>query len=88
MTFNTPTPKQLGFSFPAEFAQQRALWLSWPHKEASWPGKLHTIYKPYCEFILQVSRHQKVCINVADTACSNLHLQKLKNLLLMFRELN
>jgi agmatine deiminase len=60
------TPKSLGFSFPAEFAPQRALWLSWPHKEASWPGKLQTIYKPYCEFILQVSRHQQVCINVGD----------------------
>jgi len=69
MTFQSnhiPTPKQLGFHFPAEFEKQRALWLSWPHKEASWPGKLHLIYKPYCEFILQVSRHQKVCINVAD----------------------
>jgi agmatine deiminase len=69
MAFHTTnTPKQLGFSFPAEFAPQRALWLSWPHKEASWPGKLHMIYKPYCEFLLQVSRHQKVCINVADAA--------------------
>ncbi|MXN90566.1 agmatine deiminase family protein [Flavobacterium sp. Sd200] len=69
MTLHTAnTPKQLGYHFPAEFEPQRALWLSWPHKEASWPGKLHTIYKPYCEFILQVSRHQKVCINVADTA--------------------
>lgn len=67
MSFHSDnTPKKLGFSFPAEFAPQRAMWLSWPHKEASWPGKLHTIYKPYCEFILQVSRHQAVCINVAD----------------------
>ena len=61
-----PTPKQLGFSFPAEFAPQRALWLSWPHKEESWPGKIETIYKPYSEFILYVSRDQQVCINVAD----------------------
>ncbi|AXG74477.1 agmatine deiminase family protein [Flavobacterium arcticum] len=65
---NKSTPKQLGFTFPAEFAPQRALWLSWPHKEESWPGKLETIYKPYCEFILYVSRHQQVCINVADDA--------------------
>lgn len=64
--FGQPTPKQLGFTFPAEFAPQRALWLSWPHKEESWPGKLEIIYKPYCEFILYVSRHQQVCINVAD----------------------
>ncbi|KAF2516261.1 agmatine deiminase family protein [Flavobacterium salilacus subsp. salilacus] len=64
--FGHPTPKQLGFTFPAEFAPQRALWLSWPHKEESWPGKLETVYKPYSEFILYVSRHQQVCINVAD----------------------
>lgn len=79
MAFHTNnTPKQLGFHFPAEFEQQRALWLSWPHKEASWPGKLHTIYKPYCEFILQVSRHQKVCINVADAAMQQFALTEIE----------
>ncbi|WP_255566922.1 agmatine deiminase family protein [Flavobacterium litorale] len=72
------TPKQLGFHFPAEFAPQRALWLSWPHKEESWPGKLHLIYKPYCEFILYVSRHQKVCINVADATMQAFALQQLE----------
>lgn len=72
------TPKQSGFYFPAEFEQQRALWLSWPHKEASWPGKLHTIYKPYCEFILQVSRHQKVCINVADATMERFALTEIE----------
>lgn len=76
--FGHTTPKQLGFHFPAEFAEQRALWLSWPHKEASWPGKLHTIYKPYCEFILQVSRHQKVCINVVDTAMQQFALTEIE----------
>jgi agmatine deiminase len=79
MAFHTNnTPKQLGFHFPAEFEQQRALWLSWPHKEASWPGKLHTIYKPYCEFILQVSRHQKVCINVTDAAMQQFALTEIE----------
>jgi agmatine deiminase len=60
------TPRELGFRFPAEFEKQSALWLSWPHKEASWPGKLHLIYDPYSEFILRVASHQKVCINVTD----------------------
>jgi len=41
------SPKSQGFYFPAEFAQQEAIWLSWPHKEESWPGKLQSIYKPY-----------------------------------------
>ena len=34
------TPKSLGYRFPAEFELHEATWLSWPHKEASWPGKL------------------------------------------------
>jgi agmatine deiminase len=60
------TPKELGFYFPAEFAPQRAMWLSWPHKEASWPGKIHTIYPVYCQFIKLIAEGQQVCINVAD----------------------
>ena len=73
------TPKELGFYFPAEFATQRALWLSWPHKEASWPGKLEAVYNPYCEFILQVADHQKVCINVANQAMKEFALMQLKS---------
>lgn len=73
------TPKELGFYFPAEFAPQRALWLSWPHKEESWPGKLHTIYNSYCEFILQVADHQKVCINVANEALKSFALQQIQS---------
>ena len=60
------TPRELGFTFPAEFEKQAAMWLSWPHKEASWPGKIETIYKPYSQFIKLVAEDQEVCINVAD----------------------
>ncbi|SUJ29699.1 Putative agmatine deiminase [Sphingobacterium spiritivorum] len=60
------TPKALGFSFPAEWAPQEAMWLSWPHKEESWPGKLETVYAPYAQFIKAVAEAQKVRINVAD----------------------
>ncbi|AWM14599.1 agmatine deiminase family protein [Flavobacterium sp. NRK F10] len=73
------TPKELGFYFPAEFAPQRALWLSWPHKEESWPGKIETIYNPYCEFILQVADHQKVCINVANENMKTFALQQIQS---------
>ena len=60
------TPRELGFTFPAEFEKQRAMWLSWPHKEASWPGKIETIFPVYAQFIKLVAEGQKVCINVAD----------------------
>jgi agmatine deiminase len=77
LIIETQTPRQAGYSFPAEFAKQRAVWLSWPHKEASWPGKIETIYKPYCEFISLVSRGQKVCINVTDEKMKAFALQNL-----------
>lgn len=60
------TPKKLGLHFPAEFAPQEAMWLSWPHKEASWPGKIDTIYPVYAKFIGLIAEAQKVRINVAD----------------------
>ena len=61
-----PTPKQLGYYFPAEFAPHVATWLSWPHKEASWPGKIETIYPNYCRFVRELTVSEKVCINVND----------------------
>jgi len=60
------SPASQGFSFPAEWALHTATWLSWPHKEESWPGKIDTIYKPYCEFIKVISEGELVRINVAD----------------------
>jgi agmatine deiminase len=60
------SPKKAGFTFPAEWAPHEATWLSWPHKEESWPGKLETIYAPYCEFIKVVAQDEKVRININD----------------------
>jgi len=72
------TPKQLGYRFPAEFEPHAATWLSWPHKEASWPGKIHAIYPYYCRFIKELTASEKICINVNDAAMKNFaiaHLQ-------------
>ena len=68
ITSGKVTPKQLGYYFPAEFEIHEASWLSWPHKEASWPGKIHTIYPYYAEFIRQLALSEKVRINVNDEA--------------------
>jgi len=62
------TPKAAGYYFPAEFHQHAATWLSWPHKEASWPGKIHTIYPYYSQFINELVKGEDVCINVRDEA--------------------
>jgi len=62
------TPKELGFYFPAEWYKHTATWLSWPHKNESWPSKIDTIYEPYSKFIKLVSEDEFVCINVINEA--------------------
>jgi len=74
------TPKELGLHFPAEFAMQEAMWLSWPHKEASWAGKLDSIYPIYCRFIQLVANNQKVRINVANESMKQFAIGQLYNI--------
>lgn len=75
---DSPTPKELGYYFPAEFARHEATWLSWPHKEASWPGKIHTIYPVYSEFVKRVAEGERVNINVVDDAMKQFAIQQLE----------
>jgi agmatine deiminase len=58
------TPKELGYRFPAEWVKHEATWLSWPHKEESWPGKLNSIYPIYAQFIKALTAGEKVRINM------------------------
>ncbi len=71
------TPKDLGYYFPAEFAPHDATWLSWPHKEASWPGKIHTIYPYYSAFVGELLKGERVCINVVDESMKASAIQHL-----------
>ncbi len=70
-------PKELGYYFPAEFAKHTATWLSWPHKEASWPGKIETIYPIYAKFVKYVAEGEIVRINVVDDVMKQKALQHL-----------
>ncbi|MEP7257974.1 MAG: agmatine deiminase family protein, partial [Flavitalea sp.] len=70
-----PTPYELGYYFPAEFDAHDAVWLSWPHKEASWPGKLNVIYPYYSQFVKELAKSEKVHINVSGEAMKNAAIQ-------------
>lgn len=61
-----PTLKSRGYYFPAEFEKHIATWLSWPHKEASWPGKIETIFPVYARFVKLLAEGEYVHINVCD----------------------
>lgn len=53
---------------PAEWAAHQATWLSWPHKEASWPGKIEDIQPIYAQMVAALARSEPVHINVNDEA--------------------
>lgn len=54
------------FHMPAEWATHRATWLSYPHNENSWPGKIETIFPSYNLFIKTLAEDEEVHISVLD----------------------
>jgi agmatine deiminase len=61
------TPSALGYRMPAEWEPHRGTWLSWPHKEASWPGKFGAVPKIFAAMVRHVADHEEVHINVAGS---------------------
>ncbi len=64
----TRFPNDLGYIFPAEWEEHEATWLSWPHKEESWPDRIELIFPNYAAFIAELTKGEKVRINVKDEA--------------------
>jgi agmatine deiminase len=60
------TPKESGYRMPAEWEPHERTWLSWPHNEKSWPGRIHTIFDSYTQFVKLLAESEKVGINVCN----------------------
>ncbi|MBN1159253.1 MAG: agmatine deiminase family protein [Bacteroidales bacterium] len=60
------TLKALGYRFPAEWEKHASTWLSYPHNELSWPGRINTIFPYYHQFIKELTKGELVNINVRD----------------------
>ncbi len=50
---------------PAEWEPHRGTWLSWPHKEASWPGKFEGVPAIFARMVRLLADREEVHINVA-----------------------
>ena len=61
----TPKPADLGYRMPAEWEPHRGTWLSWPHKEASWPGKFSPVPAIFARMVRHLADQEEVHINVA-----------------------
>jgi agmatine deiminase len=66
MLKNNVTPATLGYRMPAEWEPHEATWLSWPHKEASWPDAFEHVPAAFVEMARHISASELVRINVAD----------------------
>jgi len=53
------------FVFPAEWEQHECSWISWPHHEPDWPGKLEAVKWAYVELVRLIgsSEHVHVLCN-------------------------
>jgi len=49
---------------PAEWAPHRGTWLSWPHRESSWPERFAPVPGVFVEIVRQLSAVEEVHINV------------------------
>ena len=51
---------------PAEWEPQAAVWLSWPHNRATWPGRFRPIPPVFAKIVARISQFEDVRINCAD----------------------
>jgi agmatine deiminase len=63
-----PSPASLGYHMPPEFAPHRGTWLSWPHREESWPGKFGPVPQVFAEIVRHLAPQEEVHVNVLDDA--------------------
>jgi len=75
---NPPTPRQLGYTFPPEWAPHCGTWLSWPRPEGiSFPGRYHHIANNLAGLVRAIALHEDVHINVPNENYHRIALETL-----------
>lgn len=67
------TPASLGFRMPAEWESQAAIWLSWPHRQKTWPRNYAPIPAKFAEIAATISRYEPVRFNIAKSLHATAH---------------
>ena len=76
---NQPTPRELGYTFPAEWEPHDATWFSWPRPEGiSFPGKYHTIPENLARLFREIAPRETVRINVPNDNYERIVRQQLR----------
>jgi agmatine deiminase len=66
--FTPGSPAARGFRMPAEWEPHEGTWITWPHFEGTWPGKLDAVVPVYVEITRALHTGEAVHINVLDGA--------------------
>jgi agmatine deiminase len=73
------TPKSAGFRMPAEWAEHKATWLSWPKNPLTFPESiLGAVENIYCQMVRALTRGEIVKILVNDEASKKRIAEKLE----------
>lgn len=65
------SPTEQGFRWPAEWESHEATWLSWPHNQETWPGRMAAVERAFVAIVRALHEREKVCIGVNDAAMEN-----------------
>jgi len=60
----TETPKELGYSMPAEWEKHSVIWLAWPYDNTTFPDSIPEVEKSYCEIIKALEGSEQVSLIV------------------------
>ncbi|HVL88205.1 MAG TPA: agmatine deiminase family protein [Candidatus Thermoplasmatota archaeon] len=61
-----PTPRELGYAMPAEWAPQETVWLAWPHDPLTFPGRIPQVETIYHQAIRALTRNGRVDLLVSN----------------------
>lgn len=61
-----PTPRERGFSWPAEWARHEGTWLAWPHDPLTWPDCVPEAEHAMAQLAAAVSQGETVHLLVKD----------------------
>jgi agmatine deiminase len=64
----SPTPADLEYRMPAEWAPHEGTWLGWPHEVTDWPGKFPTVPWAFAEIVRLLSNVERVFLLVENRA--------------------
>lgn len=76
-------------SFPAEWEEQDAIMLAWPHEDTDWSLNLNEVVQTYIQIVEVIAKHQLVILLTKDLKIKNLFSKDLlQNILILEADYN